>query len=355
MRQTISKDHSNETLIQNQAIIIGAHCNSKIRKERCLKLLQEVKNRFGDDYLIIFCSHLPIETEFYDYVNYAIYNKNNPQINYDIIDQTTAWKCFTISQPAKGHQLYKPVQTSDYSHYLQVVDGFSLAVTHNVQKIHYFSYDVIFEVLDKINEHNNYLDDYDGVSYSFVNDNHMSSEFFSITNSTAKNTLCKTLSLNDYVMMGNGDFGHETVYFNMFKTYNFKRHKFFHQDGREEAYNIGDFATMPLNTENNISKLPSKLNGIVIIPYVKDDEIKICIANNAYKEHDGEVKLIVLKFTDENDQFTNVGDIKDMPVGYWGEIYPDDNARYCEVIVDDTSWLKFDLKDKKNFGYASPL
>ena len=85
------------------------------------------------------------------------------------------------------------------------------------------------------------------------------------------------------------------------------------------------------------------------------NEIKICIANNAYKEHDGEVKLIVLKFTDENDQFTNVGDIKDMPVGYWGEIYPDDNARYCEVIVDDTSWLKFDLKDKKNFGYASPL
>ena len=51
MRQTISKDHSNETLIQNQAIIIGAHCNSKIRKERCLKLLQEVKNRFGDDYM----------------------------------------------------------------------------------------------------------------------------------------------------------------------------------------------------------------------------------------------------------------------------------------------------------------
>ena len=39
---------------------------------------------------------------------------------------------------------------------------------------------------------------------------------------------------------------------------------------------------MPLNTENNISKLPSKLNGIVITPYVKDDEIKICIANNAY-------------------------------------------------------------------------
>ena len=80
MRQTISKDHSNETLIQNQAIIIGAHCNSKIRKERCLKLLQEVKNRFGDDYLIIFCSHLPIETEFYDYVNYAIYNKQNKSI-----------------------------------------------------------------------------------------------------------------------------------------------------------------------------------------------------------------------------------------------------------------------------------
>ena len=50
-----------------------------------------------------------------------------------------------------------------------------------MQKIHYFSYDVTFEVLDKINEHNNYLDDYDGVSYSFVNDDHMSSEFFSIT------------------------------------------------------------------------------------------------------------------------------------------------------------------------------
>ena len=82
MRQTISKDHSNETLIQNQAIIIGAHCNSKIRKERCLKLLQEVKNRFGDDYLIIFCSHLPIETEFYDYVNYR--SNNRMEMFYDI-------------------------------------------------------------------------------------------------------------------------------------------------------------------------------------------------------------------------------------------------------------------------------
>ena len=354
MRQTKSKNHSEEFFLPNQAIIIGAHCNSDVRKERCLKLLKKVKIQFSD-YVLIFCSHLPIDVEFYDYVDYAIYNKNNPSTNYDIHDQTTAWKCFTISQPGLGQQLFKPVQTSDYSHYLQVVDGLSIAVNQNIEKIHYFSYDVTFDVLNRISEHNDYLDTYDGVSYSYVNDNYMSSEFFSLTNNTAKNTICKVLSFTDYVMMGQGDFGHETVYHHMFKTYNFKRLQFFHNDGRDEPWNIGEFATMPLNTKNDISKLPSKLNGIVIIPYEKDGMTKISISNNAYKEHDGLLKKIELIFFDENKQKTNDGTIKDMPFGYWGEIIPNENSRYCEILVDDKSWLTFDLNDKKNYGYASKI
>ena len=353
-RQTISKNHNTINAISNHAIIIGAHCNSEIRRERCLKLLREVRTRFSD-YLIILCSHLPIDNEFYEFVDYALYNKNNPQVNYDIVDQTTAWKCFTISQPGKGQQLYKPVQTSDYSHYLQVVDGMSIAVSQQIEKIHYFSYDVTFEVLDRIECHNEFLDDHDGVSYSFVSDEHMSSEFFSLTGDTAKHTILRCLSFDDYVILGNGDFGHETVYAKMFRTHKMKKLQFFHKDNREEPWVIGDFATMPLNTEKNISKLPSKLNGIVIIPYKKDDKIIICIGNNAYKETGGEVKLILLNFTDDNGRFTNNGNITNMPKGYWGEIFPDDNARYCEVIVDDISWLTFDLEDKKNFGYANPL
>ena len=79
MRQTKSKNHSEEFFLPNQAIIIGAHCNSDVRKERCLKLLKKVKIQFSD-YVLIFCSHLPIDVEFYDYVDYAIYNKNNPSL-----------------------------------------------------------------------------------------------------------------------------------------------------------------------------------------------------------------------------------------------------------------------------------
>ena len=355
MRQTSSKDHQNEQYIFNQAIIIGAHCNSEIRKQRCLDLLKNVKERFND-YIVIFCSHLPIDNEFYEFIDYAIYNKNNPQINYDIIDQTTAWKCFTISQPGLGQQLFKPVQTSDYSHYLQVVDGLSIAVNQNIQKIHYMSYDVSFDVLDKINDHNEYLNDYDGVSYSYVNDNFMSSEFFSLTNLTAKNTICKCLSFTDYCAMGDGDFGHETVYHKMFKTFNFKRNKFFYNDGREEPWVIGDFKTMPLNTDKDkISKLPSSLNGIIIIPYKNETQIKIAISNNAFKEDDGLCKKITLKFFDIDNKFTNEGDIKDLPPHYWGELFPDNNSIFCEVLVNDISWLKFDLRDDKNFGYANKL
>lgn len=354
MRQTTNKQNNIIVTVSNKALIIGAHCNSEIRKKRCLELLTKVRNKFPD-YMIVFCSHIPIDIEFYNYIDYAVYNKNNPQINYDIVDHTTAGKCFTISQPGKGQQLYKPVQTSDYSHYLQVVDGVSIAVSQNVEKIHYFSYDVTFEVLDRIEEHNTLLDNHDGVAYSFVNDDYMSSEFFSVTGDTARNTILKCLSFEQYVNMGQGDFGHETVYAKMFKTHKMKRLQFFHKDDRKEPWVIGDFATMPLNTEKNISKLPSKLNGIVIIPYRSEGRLIICIGNNAYKEHDGEVKLILLNFTDENGRFTNNGNITNMPKGFWGEIFPDDNARYCEVLVDDVSWLTFDLHDKKNIGYANPL
>ena len=44
-----------------------------------------------------------------------------------------------------------------------------------------------------------------------------------------------------------------------------------------------------------------------------------------------------------------------MPFGYWGEIIPNENSRYCEILVDDKSWLIFDLNDKKNYGYASKI
>lgn len=349
MRQTKSKNYDLIESYGSSALIIGGHCNSNERKKRCLELLKRCREKF-EDFVIIYCSHLPIDSEFYDYIDYGIYNKNNPTINYHIIDSLTDQVKFHTTQPAFNRLLERNVQTSDYAHYLQVYDGVSLAVSQNIDKIHYFSYDVSFDVLDRIGDHQNILNDYEAVFYNFMTFEFLNSEFFSITSNCAKKTILNCLSFDDFFSKGNNNFGHENVYANMFLKHNIKQLGFFHTDDRKEPWWIGNFSTLPVGS-NNISRLPSKIENIFIIPYIENESIKLNVANGGlYEKNNGTVKLIEIKFFDQNMNILDINLTKDLGPHCWCEYYANENVKYVEVLFENVSKVIFDITDKKNHG-----
>ena len=353
MTQTILKYYDDLTSLNDKAIVIGAHCNTEMRKNRCIELLQTIKQKLPN-YTIILCSHIPIEKDFYQYIDFAIFNKNNPIINYDIIDKTTDYRTLTIC--TEQEQISKSVQTNGYSHHLHVYDGLTFAVKQRMKSIHYMSYDVVFEVIDKISLHEHFLKDYDGVSYRYVNDNFLNTEFFSINAQCAEKTICKCLTYEEFITAGHGDIGHETVYYHMFKPYKFKILDFFHTDGRNEPWIIGDFPAMPLNTDRKkISILPSNLNGLIIIPYNTNGAIRIVVSlvPSAFEDNNNICEKFQFVCSDINHNQTNEKTIFNLTPSYIGEIFPESNSTYVEIIVNDNSWLKFDLRDSKNYGHVN--
>ena len=112
------------------------------------------------------------------------------------------------------------------------------------------SYDVSFDVVDKISLHRDFLDHYDVINYTFRDQNYINSEFFSITDDGAKNSIMKKLSFDEYINTGFGDFGHENVYANIFNNCKVKTMGHFYSDDRKDPWVIGDFTALPLNTKN---------------------------------------------------------------------------------------------------------
>ena len=351
MRQTIKKDYDNETQYSSNAIIIGAHCPSEDRTQRCIDLITRLKDKFPD-YTYFICSHLNIDEKLLNLTDYFIYNRSNAVINYDIKDKRTDFKVYGIYQPGIGQQVNRSVHNNSYAHYIQVYDGLSMAIGQRMSKIHYMSYDVSFDVIDKISLHRDFLDHYDVINYTFRDENYINSEFFSITDDGAKNSIMKKLSFDEYINTGLGDFGHENVYANIFNNCNVKTMGHFYTDDRKDPWVIGDFTALPLNTKKDgLNGLPISIDGLVIIPYRKDDGIIICIANGYHYENDGVIGSVGLIFYDEKmNHVDSVGTSK-LGLHYWAQYYPDSHVRYVTVQIDNITRLTFDLLDDKNHGW----
>lgn len=353
MRQTRTKYYDEETQFSSDAIIIGAHCNSDDRKQRCKELLSKIRERFPD-YVIFLCSHIPVDDDIFKLSDYVIFNKNNPTVNYDLIDKRTDWKVFAIYQPGIGQQVNRPVHSNGYGHYMQVFDGLTMAIGNRMKKMHYMSYDVSFDVLDKIKLHSDFLEHYEVVNYTFRDDNFISSEFFSINDDGAKKSILQKITFDDYINTGMGDFGTENVYANMFNDCNVKTMGFFHTDDRKDPWVIGDFTALPLNTsDSKISKLATSIDGLVVIPYKQNDDTVLVLSNGYNYENDGVIEKIELIFYDEQMNHVDTTGTEKLGLHFWAQFYPDSNVRYVEVKVNQVSRLTFDLHDRKNYGWIS--
>jgi hypothetical protein len=351
MRQTIRKEYDNETQYSSNAIIIGAHCPSRDRTERCIDLITQLKDKFPD-YTYFICSHLNIDDELLNLTDYFIYNRSNAVINYDIKDKRTDWKVYGIYQPGIGQQVNRPTHNNSYAHYIQVYDGLSMAIGQRMTKIHYMSYDVSFDVVDKISLHRDFLDHYDVINYTFRDQNYINSEFFSITDDGAKNSIMKKLSFDEYINTGFGDFGHENVYANIFNNCKVKTMGHFYSDDRKDPWVIGDFTALPLNTKKDgLSGLPISIDGLIVIPYWKGDDMIICIANGYYYENGGTIASVQLIFHDEDMKHVDKVGTEKLGLHYWAQFYPAKSVRYITVQIDNTDRLTFDLLDRKNHGW----
>ena len=354
MRQTLELNYGEEKQLSSDAIIIGAHCNSQERVDRCIELITRLRVKYPE-YAIILCSHISIDQKLFDLVDYFVYNKNNATINYHIIDKRLDWRVFAIYQPGINQEVRRAVQNNGYAHYVQVYDGLTIANGQKMKKMHYMSYDVSFDVVNRISMHRDFLDHYEVVNYTFREDRFISSEFFSITDIGSEKSILKNLTFDDYYNLGNGEIGTEDVYANIFNDCNVKTLGFFHNDDRKDPWVIGDFTAMPLLTDQSkVSMLPTSIDGLIIIPYDDPNEFGktiLCIANGYYYENDGKIDKVTLTFLDDDMNVIDEKHTTNLGLHYWAQYYPDINVKYVKVFVDDVFRLTFDLRNRKNYGW----
>jgi len=126
----------------------------------------------------------------------------------------------------------------------------------------------------------------------------------------------------------------------------------FYTDDRKDPWVIGDFTALPLNTKKDgLNGLPISIDGLVVIPYWKEEDRIICIANGYHYENDGSIASVQLIFHDENMKLVDKVGTKNLGLHYWAQFYPDKNVRFITVEIDNIEKLTFDLLDRKNYGW----
>ena len=75
----------------NNLVIITCHCNNEEKEKLLHKNIDEIKSH-GFDILVV--SHLPISIEIQNKVEYTIFDKSNPILNYPYRG-IAFWKTFT--------------------------------------------------------------------------------------------------------------------------------------------------------------------------------------------------------------------------------------------------------------------
>jgi len=175
--------------MSNHFVIICAYPDSLAKKNILIELVEKLKH-YENLTLCYSTHHKDIPKEVIDQVDYIVYNKNNPILNWDIIDGFT--KTFgsqaNFADNVSYIQYYQPYH--GYAHHLSVCDGISMGLSTGHKTFSLMNYDCIDFCLEELPVHIQIIqsEENDGVFYPY-NDTLFNTEFFTFNESLARSLI----------------------------------------------------------------------------------------------------------------------------------------------------------------------
>jgi len=346
MRQIIEKNSKRETTFTDRAIVVNGHCNEFYKKVMLIELFELLKEKYKNT-SIFYATHLPIDKEIYDYVDYIVYNKNNPIFNKEIITRFSKdvwwWNTWTY-RGDKNLRIMRNMLYHGYAHHMLLNDATALVNNQRIDYVHYVNYDVRLDIIENLEEHYKLLkeEDYDLVAYQYFEDG-IGTEFFSAKTKAAVDCICSVLSLDDYENFKARSL--EQQYRSMFEGKKIKNLGYF----KENEFYVGRLRFDFRDKFDTVIPLNSNIDGVLIIPYIYNGEKRVNVSNS-------NSKLMHIKIDQYDSEQEKIwSEVVSLNTGQWIEFVPKPTSKYIKVIFDGKEKTFFDIEDKFNYGTCMPF
>lgn len=192
--------------MKNHFVIITGYPNKKNKLNHLLNLSNKIREKFKDSVDLCYCTHYPkISEEIYEIFDYVVYNKNNPILNWDQIDNfTKTFGCQVDVGENQSILFYQPYH--GFAHHLSICDGIMMGVNTGHDKFTLMNYDCVDFCVDELSIHieNINSDNYDCIFYPFAmhEETDLNTEFFTFNMKLA----VKLCQLRDYKAFSNNEY-----------------------------------------------------------------------------------------------------------------------------------------------------
>jgi len=269
------------TLNKDYMCIVTGHLNNKEKEKSSIQFIKKLKKRF--DYPICYATHSSnLPQQIINNLEYLIYTKKNPILNWDIRDNWSAK--FRSYLDYKNTQYVMPLPIASYAQHLSICDAILLGINEGFTKFHYFNSDCNDTVFDRISLHEELLKD---VNVVFQQQNYLENS----VNNLQVNTEFKSF-----------DIEYAKVYYK-YKDYNQlktlcgpvmesycgdmllkNKHLKYTIIRNNECTDFGEFRFNTNCVQEN-SYFKYEIEESLIIPFKEDGEYKIIFANLMDKKY----------------------------------------------------------------------
>lgn len=161
--------------MEKELIIITSYCNTKEKKDVLLHFLKSLQN-FRNEFSVLLTSHIPLDSFYYDYIDYFYYDKNNlilnsPSYNYN------SW--FGPKDNYIINSSYVELGNTHATILSMLIPSIKVAEGLGYKKLHYFEYDSYVHKIDELKDNSRILNDYDFVVYGTKNNHLMNGSIYS--------------------------------------------------------------------------------------------------------------------------------------------------------------------------------
>ena len=316
--------------MKKRVFIVTGHCDNLDKEYMTLLLLEKIRNKFPNDD-IVYSSHLLIPEKIQKYVDYSFFIKENPIENRDIItDLTQSYAEFLFDIPDKGSLIKLSIPNHGYAHHL-LISGSMRCLNHDYEFYHFSNYDIDFNFLmNDFHKREMMTTSMDGFFYEFkINNDWVNTEIFTV-NKKISQYISNLKNYDSYT----GFISLEEKYTDFLKNkFNIYIEKNIHED---VSFGSVDFK---FSRSESLRYLIPNLPEFSIIPIIKDNAIKITILH----KKNNNLKFIFHYFEGAREVIIQGNQ------GSWN-IIDVDHPCLVDLISNDFHILRFDLKEKTNFG-----
>ena len=177
-------------------VAITTHANTPEKKQILKECISELKSQKYD---IILSSHIPVDDDIVNSVDYFILDSENPIVTFKDYDKYNVRPLFLWYKQEHFSFNISFDLNHGYAVLKLIKNAASIAIANNYKKIHVVDYDYLIQQESILKLHNEFLNDYDVVSYYWDSRKDLiSSGFFSIRTEFLIDTSKKINNLNQY-------------------------------------------------------------------------------------------------------------------------------------------------------------